>query len=736
MPNNRFPLRPVAFATALALYGLSAQAQTAAPTSEEAATLPTVKVTASADASAAGLTKPFSGGQVARGSRIGILGNQDLMDTPFSVTSYTNQLIKDQEAKSIGDVLLNDASVRPARGFGNFQQAYYIRGFTVFSDDVAYNGLYGLVPRQYMATEFVERVEVFRGANAFLSGAGAGSLGGSGIGGLINVVPKRAPNDPLTQVSFGVESGGMYSVGTDIARRFGPDQATGIRINAAHRDGETGVRDEKQRLDLFSAGLDWHNRDVRLSADVGYQTNDLDQPRPSVTPSVASGIVSAPNARDNFAQPWTYSNSSDVFATVRGEVDINSSVTAWAALGTRQSKEDNSLATPSLKDAQGNTSSYRFDNVRRDDVKTGEAGVRGKLQTGSVQHTLTASASIFDSVEKGAYAYSDYNIGFAGNIYAPTAVTAPAPNFFSSGQFGAPKTAAKIRTSSLALADTMSFVQDTLLLTVGARHQEIKQSSHDNNTGEQTGKAYDESRVMPVAGLVYKASKEVSVYGNYIEGLVKGDTANSSSSGVVLVNQGEVFAPYVSRQKEVGVKYDGGTLGASAAFFRTSKPLGVIKGNVFGVFGSQVNQGLEFTAFGQPVKGLRFIGGLTLLDAKQHHTDNDGNEAIGTPKRQLNVGADWSVPGVSGLAINGLVVNTSKQYADAANQLEVPSWTRVDAGVRYLVGLSGDNVLTLRARVENLFNKSYWASVGGYPGSGYLVLAQPRTLSVSATIDF
>jgi iron complex outermembrane receptor protein len=108
---------------------------------------------------------------VARGARVGVLGNQDMMETPFSATSYTSDLIQDQQAKSVGDVLLNDAGVRSARGFGNFQQAYFVRGFVLYSDDVAYNGLYGLVPRQYMASEFVERVEVFRGANAFLSGA-------------------------------------------------------------------------------------------------------------------------------------------------------------------------------------------------------------------------------------------------------------------------------------------------------------------------------------------------------------------------------------------------------------------------------------------------------------------------------------------------------------------------------------------------------------------------------------
>ena len=53
--------------------------------------LPTVRVTAEPDPMKADLPKPYAGGQVARGGRVGILGNQDVMATPFSTTSYTSR---------------------------------------------------------------------------------------------------------------------------------------------------------------------------------------------------------------------------------------------------------------------------------------------------------------------------------------------------------------------------------------------------------------------------------------------------------------------------------------------------------------------------------------------------------------------------------------------------------------------------------------------------------------------
>ncbi len=80
MPASFFHLQPTAVASLLALHALTAMAQTPAAepvTGTPSGTLSTVTVEASADASAEGLTKPFAGGQVARGGRVGILGNQE-----------------------------------------------------------------------------------------------------------------------------------------------------------------------------------------------------------------------------------------------------------------------------------------------------------------------------------------------------------------------------------------------------------------------------------------------------------------------------------------------------------------------------------------------------------------------------------------------------------------------------------------------------------------------------------
>ena len=308
MRNSHSPRRPTLTPAALAaalLFTLGAPAAwaqaTASGTEPDGKTLSTVTVNASADASAQGLSPAYPGGQVARGGRAGILGTKDAMDTPFSITSYTNELIQDRHARSVGDVLQNDPTVRVARCFGNFQEAFFIRGFILDSDDTAYNGLYSLLPRQYIATELFERVEVLRGASVFLNGA---SPNGGGLGGSINLLPKRAPNEPLNRVTFGVASGGQTQVAADIARRFGPDGNTGIRVNAAARNGGTAVDHEDVQLGLLAVGLDWRSRDVRLSGDIGWQDHKLKNTRTNVTlGSAVTRCRACPTTRPTLPSP-------------------------------------------------------------------------------------------------------------------------------------------------------------------------------------------------------------------------------------------------------------------------------------------------------------------------------------------------------------------------------------------------------------------------------------------------
>lgn len=729
----QYRLTPLAAALAVAFIvpmtsPLLAQAQTAQDAKADQA-LPSVTVNASADASADGLPAPYAGGQVARGGRIGLLGNQDFMSTPYSITSYTQEFIKDSQARSVGDVLLNNPSIQVTRGFGNYQESYMIRGFIADSDTLAYNGLYGVLPRQYTASELLERVEVFLGASAFLNGAPPGSAGG--LGGTINLLPKRATNDPITQATVGYETGGQGYYALDLGRRFGPEDRVGVRVNAVRRAGGTGVNGENRELGLLAVGLDYRGNDFRLSADVGFQDYRLNNIQPSLKLAAGVAVPSAPDASRNFGEQWTYSNERDVFATVRGEFDITSDITAWGAFGTRSSNEANVLAGATLTNNNGTLGMARFDNTREDTVYTGEVGIRAKLKTGSVGHSINASASSYWQDTRNAYAMLFFGAPMASNLYNPTyaPISASLVDLFGNS-LASPQTTTKTMLSSVALADTMSFADDRVLLTVGARHQTIKSQTFAYTTHVESAR-YNKSAITPSVGLVVKPLKDLSLYANYIEGLQPGQEVTYIGSP----NYGTVLAPFKSRQKEVGAKYDMGNVAFGLALFTTGKPLQDSHGDSAG---DQKNRGVELTAVGSPMRGVRIMSGITFLHAKQENTGKattEGKDALGVPRTQANLGGEWDIPGVAGLSVNGRVTYTSTQYVDSANTQKVPAWERYDLGVRYITTLAS-HMVTFRGAVQNLTNKNYWASAGGASDAGYLVLGAPRTFVTSMSVDF
>ena len=150
--------------------------------------------------------------------------------------------------------------------------------------------------------------------------------------------------------------------------------------------------------------------------------------------------------------------------------------------------------------------------------------------------------------------------------------------------------------------------------------------------------------------------------------------------------------------------------------------------------GTQRNRGVELNLYGEPIDGLRLLAGATLMDTELKGTKNganDGNRAIGVPKFQYNLGADWDVPGLQGVALNARMLRTGGQYANEANTLSIPAWNRFDLGARYSFDVE-QRAVTLRANLENVANTRYWASANG----GYLSQGEPRLLKVSATVDF
>jgi iron complex outermembrane receptor protein len=686
------------------------------------------------------LPEAFAGGQVARGGQMGVLGNQDSMNVPFVMTSYTSKLIEDQQAEDVGDVLANDPSVRQSYGFGNQSQVFVIRGLPLSGDDISYNGLYGVLPRQILSTDAVERVEVFKGPNAFINGV---SPTGSGLGGSVNLQPKRAGDVPTRRYTQDISTDGRIGEHLDLGQRFGEGNRFGARVNLSQREGETAVHDEDQRSKLFVAGLDYRGDNFRVSTDFGYQKQRVNHLRNTVQLGNATSIPTAPDADHNYGQDWTYTETEDTFGMMRGDYDLNENWTAYLAGGAKHTRETGVYGTPALVGNNGTATISGSEIPHNEDNASFAAGLNGRFQTGPISHQVAIGATTIWTEQENAYTFYRPTPGNT-NIYNGNKLPKPTDGYLTGGDMGDPGVTGKTRNRSVAISDTFGLFDDTLLLTYGVRRQQLRVENYLYDGSTFNGVAnpandgsrssiYDEAITTPVYGIVYKPVDIVSIYANRIEGLAKGPVA----AGTGITNLGEAFPPGRTKQLEAGIKLDMQSFGANLAVFRIERPTdGFVDAtqNLYVRDGKQVNKGVELSIFGEPIEGLRLMAGGTRMTSDLKDTAgglNDGNHAIGVPTFQLNASADWDIPGLEGAALNARMLRTGGQYADQANNLSLPTWNRFDAGARYKIKMQ-DKDLTLRVNVENITDKNYWASANG----GYLTQGDPRLVKFSGTIDF
>lgn len=352
--------------------------------------------------------------------------------------------------------------------------------------------------------------------------------------------------------------------------------------------------------------------------------------------------------------------------------------------------------------------------------------VRGQLWTGPVSHAINLAALINKIQADAAY---DLGSSFPASLYNTVQVPRPAA-YYTSGDFADPGIVSSTLMRSVALSDTMGFFDNRFLFTVGVRHQNILENGYGYGTGIQDS-SYNESVTTPVFGAVYKILRNLSVYANRSESLTQGGTAPSDA-----LNAGAVLAPYRATQVEAGVKYDASNYGAALAVYQIKQPVAYTDATtmIYATDGTQRHRGVELSAYGEPIKGLRVLGGVSYIDAQLQNTDGgtyNGNRPIGVPAWTFNANLEYDLPQLPGATLMARAIYTGKQYLEEANTLPLASWTRFDVGARYHTQVFSHDT-TFRVMVTNVANRAYWSSALG----GYLTEGTPRTAWFSVSTDF
>jgi iron complex outermembrane receptor protein len=661
----------------------------------------------------------YAGGQVATGAHLGMLGNRSVMDTPFNQTSYTAKTIQDQQARKLDDVLANDPSVRP-----NAPRAYgfdfvSIRGFDVPSTAYGINGLYGIASNfSFMSLAAVERVDVLKGPGTLLTGMPPGG----GVGGSVNLVTKRAGDEPLAQITNTFASKSQFGTHLDVGRRFGDNKEFGLRFNGTYRNGATELAHQKQELGTAALALDYRGERARFSVDLGYEKNDTDAMSRYV--SFAAGLKSIPvppDARASFMPSWGYWNGEGRYGVVQGEVDLAENLTAYVQAGLVSGTAKYLYSDAVVSNLNGNFSgSPRLNSQERDQAAV-QAGFRASLETGWIHHAINFNAAGSSAETK---IINTTGTAFTSNLYNP--IASPTPTM----SVGNPFKVSSANLSSFGVSDTMSIWDKRVQVTVGVRQQYVESGSF--NATSQTA-SYNASALSPAYAIVVKPLENVSLYANYIEGLEAGATVGSTYA-----NAGEILPPYQTRQYEAGVKVDWGTFTTTVSAFDITKPLQIVgPGNILTQDGERRNRGVEINTFGALTESFRLLGGVMFIDARQEKTQGgqyDGNRIFGVSDVQINLGAEWDTPFISGLTLTGRAIHNSNFFADAANTQLVSDWTRYDVGARYTFdGPWNKKPVVIRFAVENVLNKNYWQ---GANTDRYVFLGAPRSYLLSTTFNF
>ena len=670
----------------------------------------------------------IAGGQLARGATLGVFGDRDLFDTPVSTKSFTSDYIADIGALNANEIALRDASFTITNSAAlNGSTAGRLRGFRIEPFESTVDGLSTIASRRY-SLEFIERVDLLKGPSAVFTGL----VGG--VGGTINYITKKPLDAPLTRIT-GIFDGrsdiGGYA---DVSRRFGTNDAFGLRANVSYRDGETSIENTDQRNSVIHLAFN-----ARLGAAT---TLDLQYGSSYTRVRGGSGgyfffdgvpIGKPPEASKVGGPDWDDRTTHDQF--VRGQVNVGLGG-GWSLFGAASlshTQERFVGLTPAVTGADGTATAFTF--AQQGEIKWGDgysfdAGVRGKLDTGPIRHSITAIGSYAFALPR----FNDLAIDASFvpptfNIYQPRSQNGAAP-VLTGGRDYFPLSMSV--TQGFVLSDELAFLDGRLLATVAIRYTDLKIDSFNYAAPTAPGDVgkYRSDNWSPAVALLFKVVPNVSIYANYLKAVEAGQIAFAPAS-----NAGEIIPPSVSRQYEAGIKADFGQFGASAALFDIERPSIYIDSTTqrLGNFGRQRHRGFEADVFGTPIAGVRLLASYTHLDAKLLRNENpaiNGNRPVSVPKDVLVAGFDADVPGFGGAAVLGNVRVQGNQVYDVTNTRSIPGFTVFDAGLRYDFA-AGGTPLKARLNVTNLFDKNYWQSTDFTVQTG-----DPRTVRVTLEASF
>ena len=639
-----------------------------------------------------------------------------LRDEAQSVIVVTPRTIADYGVQSLDDAMKFVSGVSQGNTLGNTKDSLVKRGFGTNDDgSILRDGVRSVVSHTFSAT--TDRVEVLKGPASLLYGA-------MEPGGVINVISKQPQYVQSTTLSGSAYSEGGGSFGIDTTGPLG-DSGFAYRMVAERKSEDYWRNYGVDQHTLIAPSLSWTGD--RASVTFAYEYNDYVSPfdRGTVFSNGHPADVSYDKRLD---EKWANAVGISETATARFEYQLSDDWKTRLTYGWNNDRYSLSIVQPSSLSSSG--ALRRQANGGHYDYETRYASwdLIGKQQIFGQQHDLLIGAEQEDSDKYRGKTYRNsaqggFNINNPsyGGLAEPSVINRTTSNLRN-----------QLTSSSVYLKDNWH-LDDRWILVLGGRYQHYDQYSDQGMDTRVVNRDSNGDTFLPMAGLVFKVTDDLSLYGNYSRSFVPNDTVDDN---------GNTFDPEEGRSYEVGAKYAlTPALNLNLALFDIEKKNVVTTTTVNGssvseAAGKAGSRGLELDVSGQIAERWDMIGtnAYTHTEILDDPT-NEGNRLAHAPKQTASLYFSHHLriaPELGDWHAGAGARYVGDRPGDEANSYYMSSYTVADAFLRWDLPVAGYKT-RLQLNVDNLFDKHYYPSSNG---ELQVSVGEPRTARLSASVTF
>ena len=663
-----------------------------------------------------------------------------LKDTPQAVSYVTKELIQDQKAFRITDIVKNVSGVTQESITGDLT----IRGFATGSN-MMINGL--RISKGWTPTLIsnLERVEVIKGANSALYGY-------SDPGGTMNSVTKKALDVSRQAINISAGSFSTMRMDADLTGPVNETRTLLYRVNVAYQDAGS-FRDLQERKDILIAPSVSFipNNKTRIDLDLIYNSINgrVDRGQPLMGSNEGGSLLySTPiSLIATYANSYNKEQGLSLLGSLSHKftprVSFNTSFITYSYDRDYLEHRVNNAYAP---DAEGNEIPSLVEmRLQRGTQRTTNFNTMSylnlDLQTGPVKHTVLVG---YDFAQQTTPA-GTWQTSLAGNYrnaantralgtYKPNNADQylldgngnPVPNmphFDLTNPNYTPQDISTYFTSTVErdrtlyytngvyLQDQMKFGRLQMLL--GLR-KEFYVDFENYKTDDE--KRVTQTSLIPRIGLVYTLTKNINVYGTYLEGFQPQSASIVGDPDIY----GGPFDPLTSTMVEFGAKTEwfNNRLSITTALYRIEQNNILINANdpvnpdLLEQRGQEVSKGFEVDINGRLLPNLTISANYAYNDITI--TKSDDPELVGTGKEFAphHIGGAWlrynitkGIMDGAGVAFGGNFVSeqTTNQYGD----LILPEYKVFNAALYYNI-----EKVRLSLNINNVTDEKYWIGRG------------------------